>query len=349
MVFTANGGQLNNSGVIDGGCGATGPIDPQGGIGVVGTGLTIVDSGMIAGGYGSEPEAGVVGSGGAQADAILFTGGTNKLTLENGYCISGDVVANSTADTLALGGNENSTFDVGSIGDDSQYRGFGHFEKTGTSTWNLTGSTDAVTSWQIDDGGLAVVSDENLGATGGTLGFAGGELTFLAGFTTDRTINLGTGGGTFNTNGYNAELDGPIHGTGFLVKSGLGTLTLAHTNNYSGGTFVDQGTLELDALGAAGTNTVQFGNTGGSTLQIDNDALASHTLANAIKDFNGSDVIDLAGLGYVSGATATYNTGSHVLTVTSGGVSDMMSLITPTGTSFAASSDGGTGTDIKLV
>ena len=76
--------------------------------------------------------------------------------------------------------------------------------------------------------------------------------------------------------------------------------------------------------------------------------LAANHLANAIEDFNGADVIDLTGLVYHSGATATYNAGTHVLTVVSGAVTDTLKLVTPGGTSFVASLDSGTGTAITL-
>ena len=117
-----------------------------------------------------------------------------------------------------------------------------------------------------------MICDANLGNASGSLSFGGGGLTFLSGgpspFTTNRTITLNTGGGNFDTSGNSATLNGLIKGTGFLVKSGLNTLTLTHTNTYSGGTFVDQGILDLTAAGAAGTSAIEFGNTYGSTLQM---------------------------------------------------------------------------------
>ena len=57
-------------------------------------------------------EAGQVGGGDAQADAIQFTGGVNSLTLEAGWSMSGAVQAYSARDTLALGGSANASFDA---------------------------------------------------------------------------------------------------------------------------------------------------------------------------------------------------------------------------------------------
>jgi autotransporter-associated beta strand protein len=353
VAFTATGGHLTNSGIIDGGYAGVGAVNGVGGVGVVGTGLAIVDSGAISGGASGPPLeglGGLVGGVGTPGDAIMFTGGTNSLTLENGYAITGYVVAYSAADALALGGSANSSFNVSQIG--PQYQGFGVYEKTGSSTWNLTGSTTTVTSWQIDNGALAVICDANLGNASGSLTFGGGALVFLSGgpspFTSSRAITLQSGGGIFDTFSNSATLNGPISGPGALTKSGQDTLTLTQTNTYTGGTYLNQGTLALDALGAAGTNSILFG-ADNETLQVANAALPANHLANALNDFGGADVIDLTGLGYHSGATATYNSHTDVLTVTSNGVSDTLTLLNAGGTSFVASSDGSTGTDIRLM
>src|SRR5262249_56965079 len=126
-----------------GGSGANG----AGGVAIVGSGLTVINSGTITGG---------ISGGGTQANAITFTGGTNTLELRAGSTITGNVVAFSAADTLALGGTANASFDVSQIGSSAQYQGFGLFQKTGTSTWTLTGTTSTVTSWAINGGTLAV-------------------------------------------------------------------------------------------------------------------------------------------------------------------------------------------------
>ena len=157
VQFTMTGATFTNSGTVAGGNGgAAGAASGEGiagtpgagGVGIVGAGLTIIDSNTISGGLG--------GDGVTRADAIDFTGGTNTLTLEAGYSIVGNVVAYSTADTLALGGTGTATFDVSLIGASAQYEGFGVFEKTGTSTWSLTGTTTAATAWTIYGGTLAL-------------------------------------------------------------------------------------------------------------------------------------------------------------------------------------------------
>ncbi len=260
VQFTTTGATFTNSGTVAGGNGgAAGAASGEGiagtpgagGVGIVGAGLTIIDSNKISGGLG--------GDGVTRADAIDFTGGTNTLTLEAGYSIVGNVVAYSTADTLALGGIGTVTFDVSLIGASAQYEGFGVFEKTGTSTWTLTGTTTAATAWTISGG-----------------------------------------------------------------------------------------TLDIAALGAAGTGAITFA-AGPETLAIENAALSNHNFANSIVNFSAGELIDLSGLTFAQGAAASYNPTTHVLSVTSNGVTDTLTLTTPGAGTFKPISDGHAGTEIELI
>ena len=84
---------------------------------------------------------------------------------------------------------------------------FANFQKTGTSTWTLTGTTASLTNWAINGGTLAISADNNLG--GGSLAsLDGGTVQFNAAFTSARTFALNAGGGTFDTNGNAVTLFG---------------------------------------------------------------------------------------------------------------------------------------------
>ena len=242
------------------------------------------------------------------------------------------MVAYSAADMLVLGGRANSSFDVSQIGATAQYQGFGVFEKTGTSTWTLTGTTNSLTPWAIDGGTLAVSADDNLGAASGGLSFAGGTLQFLSSFTTRRAVTQNAGGGNFDTDGNNATLAGFISGSGGLTKVGAGVLTLSDTNSYSGGTSLDGGTLDLAALDAAGTNTITFAK-GGEILKIENAALSADTFGNTINRFGLGDAIDLAGIGFGARTTLGYSENSSgtggTLTVSDGADAAAITLLGP--------------------
>ena len=70
-----------------------------GGAGIIGAGLTIINSGTIAGGTAS------VGSTILLSPAIIFTGGTNRLTLKPGSNITGNVIAENAVNSLTLTGD----------------------------------------------------------------------------------------------------------------------------------------------------------------------------------------------------------------------------------------------------
>jgi autotransporter-associated beta strand protein len=69
-------------------------------------------------------------------------------------------------------------------------------------------------------------------------------------------LQLVTGGGTFDTWPAGLTVSGPISGSGPLVKVGSGTLTLAGSNSYTGGTSVSAGLLVINRSGALPTGSI---------------------------------------------------------------------------------------------
>ena len=172
-----------------------------------------------------------------------YSGGTNinsgTLQLGNGGTIGsilGDVANNGV---FAI--NRSDTFTFGGV-----VSGTGALAQIGSGTTILTATNTYAGGTTINAGILAVAADVNLGAAAGGLTFGGGTLQFLSGFITNRPVTLNTGGGTFDTNGNDATLSGPIAGTGGLDKIGAGTLILSGANTYSGGTSLAAGTLRLE-------------------------------------------------------------------------------------------------------
>ena len=66
--------------------------------------------------------------------------------------------------------------------------------------------------------------------------------------------------------------------------------------------------------------------------------------------FGVNDIIDLTGLTFAKNAKVSYNPNTDQLAVTSGAVTDTLTVVAlPGGTTFAISSDGALGTDITLI
>ncbi|MCX5514797.1 hypothetical protein C3941_10590 [Kaistia algarum] len=100
-VFFSGSGTLVNSGTILGGAGGAGGTSANvagaagaGGTGVVGADLTIINAGAISGGLS--------GDGGTRANAITFTGGSNSLTLQEGWSLTGDLGVNAAGSSLTF-------------------------------------------------------------------------------------------------------------------------------------------------------------------------------------------------------------------------------------------------------
>ncbi|EAO9317317.1 hypothetical protein XQ55_27145, partial [Salmonella enterica] len=76
--------------------------------------------------------------------------------------------------------------------------------------------------------------------------------------TADHADSLGTG--AVANNGVlqvgEGELKNTLSGTGSLVKTGTGELTLNGDNDYSGGTTIDDGVLIADHADSLGTGTI---------------------------------------------------------------------------------------------
>lgn len=325
-VLAPGGGTLINAGRIAGGAGATGASGGLGGGGlgggglggtaVVGANLAVVNSGLIAVGAGATgPAAAETGR------AISFTGGLNSLTLTSTAQIEGTVAAFSASDRLILGGAADGTFSVAAIG--PQYQNFGVFQKVDTGVWTLTGTTPAVTPWQVLGGTLAVSADANLGAPSGGILLNGGTLRATAALSTARTVTLGAAGGAIEAvPGVAMVAAGPLVGTGGLTKTGAGTLTLSGANTYTGATVVAAGTL---ALASSGTIASSSGVTlaSGATFDIAglvNTGTAIRSLSDTAAGQAGTVVLGANRLN-LTDASGTFSgsiTGTGGLTVSGG-------------------------------
>lgn len=148
---------------------------------------------------------------------------------------------------------------------------FDNINKTGSGTLVLNNTNlfgNSFNGTNIVDGTVQIFSDRNLGRTDGFIQFNGNNSRLLS-TGADVVMNRRTyinssgpnSGGTFDVSGSANTLtqNGLITGLGTLYKQGSGTLVLNNNNDYTGGTFIDNGTVQISKdrdLGRAGVGHI---------------------------------------------------------------------------------------------
>ena len=229
--------------------------------------------------------------------------------------VNGTLNLNNQNQSLALTGSGSVTLGSGTITINNMnsdsfagiISGTGGLIKTGTGTQTLSGGNSFTGKVQINQGTLSIGAESGLGGTVASLTadqlqFAGGTLAVNTGFamSNNRGITLNSGGGTIDVaSGQTLGIGGVITGANNLTKSGSGTLTLSGANNYSGGTTISEGTLQLG-------NGSTTGALSASSSIINNGTLAFN---RSIAVTQGTDFGLISG----SGAVTTIGTGALTL------------------------------------
>ncbi|HHX9804837.1 TPA: autotransporter-associated beta strand repeat-containing protein [Salmonella enterica subsp. enterica] len=192
-------------------------------------------------------------------DETLTLSGSN--TYSGGTLISGGTLVASNVEALGTGDVTNdATLELNTSGTfDNVISGSGQVVKSGDDTLTLSGSNTYTGGTTINDGTLVATSVDALGS---------GDVTDNA------TLELNTSG-TF---------DNAISGSGNVVKSGDGTLTLSGSNTYTGGTLISGGTLVANDVNALGTGDV-----------TDNAALMLNTGGDFINNIGGTGRVEKSG------------------------------------------------------
>jgi autotransporter-associated beta strand protein len=315
VLFSSPGATFSNSGTVTGGNGGTAGTGGggngsagAGGAGVYGAGLTVINSGSIAGGVSGDSTP-------VQAYAIQFTGGSNFLTTNGGNYTGGINISNASAGTLTLaqtaaaGATRSATYAnvmSGSgaviVSTDSNY------------TVTLSGANTYSGGTTLTSGTLVVGNNSALGS--GALAMAAGTtLSFLntGNFTIANNIVISGDPNFSPPSGTTQTVTGVISdgGTpGVVNMTGAGTLVLSGINTYSGGTTISSGTLQATNNSSVGSGTVTLN---GGTFQA---GAAGLSVANSFAINAAGGTIDTQGNTLtLSGAIANGN-GSGALTVT---------------------------------
>ncbi len=162
------------------------------------------------------------------SDELIVTGANDY---SGGTTITGGTLTADHADSLGSGDIDNSgVLQVGEGELKNTLFGSGSLVKTGTGELTLSGDNDYSGGTTIDDGVLIAASVNALGS---------GDI--------DNSGVLQVGEG---------ELKNTLFGSGSLVKTGTGELTLSGDNSYSGTTTITDGTLIADHADSLGTGAV---------------------------------------------------------------------------------------------
>ena len=233
----------------------------------------------------------------AVPNGLVF--GVNAVTL-GGLAGSGNIALVNGTNAVAL--------TVGQNGSDSTYTGVisgsGSLVKTGVGT--LTFTTDHTYS-----GGTTLSAGTLVLGTGGTNGSVVGNVVNNGALVLNRADNQ-----TFNN---------VISGSGSVIKNGSNTITLTSANTYTGGTWLNSGTIVLAGTSAAplrgsitmspgtgitlaGASFTGFGNLGG-VLTI-NSATVNNTSSTA---FVQNATVNMTGATWTGGEAHWINSPLNVL------------------------------------
>ncbi|MGX1785436.1 autotransporter domain-containing protein [Bosea sp. NPDC055332] len=209
---------------------------------------------------------------------------SGTLTLDGGLLqVTGTTLTGLTRN-IVLGSNGGG-FDIADAGNTftvtQSFSGSGGLTKAGAGTLVLSGANTYTGTTTVSGGTLRAgqagafsASSAFTIASGATLDLAGFDQTIgtLAGA---GAITLGAGTLTVGSNNTPTTFSGTISGTGGLIKTGTGMLTLSGTSTYSGATTVSAGKIYItsaSAMSAASDYTVAAG----ALLQI-NDTIGTVT------------------------------------------------------------------------
>ncbi|EDJ1524653.1 AIDA autotransporter-like protein ShdA [Salmonella enterica] len=250
-------------------------------------------------------------------DETLTLSGSNSYT--DGTLISGGTLVASNVEALGSGDvTDDAVLELNTGGDfDNAISGSGQVVKSGDETLTLSGSNTYTGGTLISGGTLVASNVEALGS---------GDVT------NDAVLELNTGG-TF---------DNTISGSGRVVKSGDGALTLSGANSYSGGTLISDGTLIAGRVDVLGSGDV----TDNATLELNTGGTFDNAISGSgqvVK--SGDDVLTLSGANSYSGGTLISDgtlVASNVEALGTGDVTDNATLEMNTGGDFI-NNIGGTG------
>jgi fibronectin-binding autotransporter adhesin len=172
---------------------------------------------------------------------------------------------------LTLTGSNNATLASRIV--DAQLGGATEVVKNGPNTWILTGTNNNYSGLTTINNGVLQIG---AGGSTGTIG-------------TGPVLN--NAGLDFNSTATNLLVSGTVAGTGSVTDDGTGTVILAGNNSYTGGTFINTGTLQVGNGGGTGTLAINSPVTNNGTLVFNTTGTATLRGGNAIISGPGNLIV----------------------------------------------------------
>ncbi|QRM29625.1 autotransporter domain-containing protein [Microvirga sp. VF16] len=272
MTVTGAGSRLRSNALLSVGDSGTGvlTIENGGTVNVINNNSYI---GFVAGSSGTVTVRGPGSQWSTEGNLSVGNHGTGTLTIEDGGSVhsgtsligdntgsSGTVTVSgagsrwTTDNILYVGGNGTGTLTIangGAVSSDVTTLGF-NVGGQGTLTLNGTNISRGIltTGQVIKDRG-----DGTLTFNGGILRATRDESSFVSGFAPGNVVING-GGAFLDSNGHTIGIANVLSGSGSLTKTGIGTLTLSGSNTYTGGTTINDGTIEIRNAAALGMGDI---------------------------------------------------------------------------------------------
>jgi autotransporter-associated beta strand protein len=308
---TSSSGLHLNGGTISAGSFTIGTGSSSGVAVIAGANVTISGSFIVG-----DPQTGTANTSRPstmyQTSGNVFVTASTGLALGAATVVTGSSIASAGTYNLSGGSLTIPTLQMTGSGSTSPATNKATFALSGGATLN------------IGSGGIT------LGTGNATFTSTGGTLAAVGSWTHPYTGNmsLSSGNTTFQAgdaagNPFDLSFSGPLTGGGMLIKTGAGNLTLTSSSSYSGGTYVNGGTLYVN-------NTANSG-TGSSFVQVANGTLAGHGIISSSVDVAagahlapGVNNVGTLTLGYLtleSGSVTDFDfssTANSLVTLTSG-------------------------------
>ena len=269
------------------------------------------------------------------SDGVLSLSGSGRIADGSLVVVSSDATMNFTnisdtvkgvsgAGTVSLGSATLTTSNAATDTFSGTLAGTGAYTKVGAGTQVLSGAANSYSGTTTVGGGTLQVStlansnsNSSIGSgssvvltNGGVLDYTGSTVAINRGV----ALSSGNGGIGVSNAATGLTLSGAITGTGNLVKSGSGTLTLTGANTFTGALNVHDGTLEIASInnnsanGPLGnsTNPVSLGKsgtanvstllyTGGTASTTKGFSMASDATAGVINVANSGTTLTVSG------------------------------------------------------